>query len=179
MRPKTIDPKTKGTISELNACVYLLRAGYDVYRNVSSTGPVDLLATKDGKYLAVDVKSLPVEEEARNKRLKPRRLKATMRVRRLTAAQKKLNVRYLFVAADGTCNFDGAALSNEIRERNIKRRENIEKLDAEVEAEVEQEDVEEQIDMFEGILQRSKHANIKAEIERDGIKKVFRKVFPA
>lgn len=142
MRPISLGTATKGTISELHACTFLLRAGYDVYRNVSLTGPVDLLTTKGDRCLAIDVKSLPIEKETRDERLKPKELYAPMRVRKLTAAQKKLNVQFLFVAADGTCNFDENVLSNEIRERNIKRRENVERLGVEVE----------QTDIFEKIF---------------------------
>jgi hypothetical protein len=50
-----MDKKHIGAHSELAACAWLLRNGYEVYRNVSPHGLVDVIATKDGKIYKFDV----------------------------------------------------------------------------------------------------------------------------
>jgi len=145
MRPPILDTQAKGTISELYACNFLLRAGYNVYRNVSLSGPVDSLATKGGRHLAVDVKSLPAEIELRAQ-VRPGKPYATHRSHKLTNAQKQLRVRFLYVAADGTCNFDETALAMEIEERNIRRRMYVEKLDAEIEEDINKREAKREAD---------------------------------
>lgn len=49
-----------GDIAELQASVWLMGQGYDVFRNLSCVGPVDLVARNraTGAMLAVDVKSV-------------------------------------------------------------------------------------------------------------------------
>lgn len=49
-----------GSIAEHKATVWLLEQGYEVFRNVSPTGKVDLIATKDGEMTKVDVKKLSI-----------------------------------------------------------------------------------------------------------------------
>ena len=49
--------KHKGARSELIACAWLLEQGYEVYRNVSQHGKVDLIAIKNDKMVYVDVKT--------------------------------------------------------------------------------------------------------------------------
>jgi hypothetical protein len=49
--------KHKGAHSEPVACTWLLRQGYDVFRNVSDRGSVDVVAIKDGEISLFDVKS--------------------------------------------------------------------------------------------------------------------------
>jgi Holliday junction resolvase len=46
----------KGAIGELTATVWLLAQGYEVFRNVAADGPVDLIATKGGELIKIDVK---------------------------------------------------------------------------------------------------------------------------
>lgn len=49
-----------GAASELEASAWLIRKGFDVYRNVSATGPVDLVAIdSDGSVTLYDIKSSP------------------------------------------------------------------------------------------------------------------------
>jgi len=52
-----MDTKHRGAHSELVACAWLLRRGYEVFRNVSQHGLIDLIAMKDGKTLFIDVKT--------------------------------------------------------------------------------------------------------------------------
>jgi Holliday junction resolvase-like predicted endonuclease len=55
-----MDTKHVGARSELLACAWLLAEGYEVFRNVSSHGHVDIIALKDGKTFYFDVKTLKV-----------------------------------------------------------------------------------------------------------------------
>jgi hypothetical protein len=55
----TIDKKHKGARNELAAVCWLLDQGYEVFRNVSQHGPVDLIATRNGEIHFFDVKSTP------------------------------------------------------------------------------------------------------------------------
>jgi hypothetical protein len=43
--------------TELAACLFLLREGYEVFRNISACGTADLIACKGDKVLRIDVKS--------------------------------------------------------------------------------------------------------------------------
>lgn len=49
--------KHRGAETELKACAWLLGEGYEVFRNVSPFGSVDIIATKDGVTRYIDVKS--------------------------------------------------------------------------------------------------------------------------
>ena len=47
----------KGDFAEFYAVTWLWDQGYEVFLNAGCTGPVDLIATKDGKTVLVDVKT--------------------------------------------------------------------------------------------------------------------------
>ena len=49
--------KHTGARNELAAVVWLLESGYEVFRNVSQHGLIDVLAIKDGETLLLDIKS--------------------------------------------------------------------------------------------------------------------------
>lgn len=49
--------KHRGALSELRACVWLLEQGYEVFRNVSDCGPIDLMAVKGTEAIRIDVKT--------------------------------------------------------------------------------------------------------------------------
>lgn len=51
-----IERGNRGALNELLAATWLLKQGYDVFRNVSSHGDVDLIAIRDGGTLRLDVK---------------------------------------------------------------------------------------------------------------------------
>jgi hypothetical protein len=48
---------TKGAIGELRVCVDLLGQGYEVFRAVSPSCSCDLIATKQGKSLSIEVRT--------------------------------------------------------------------------------------------------------------------------
>lgn len=75
----------KGAQSELMACAWLLEHGYDVFRNVAPTGPIDLVAFdwKTKSIILIDVKSVASA--------------------RPSPEQKDLGVTFLYVMPDGSC----------------------------------------------------------------------------
>ena len=81
----SIDRTERGTYCEVVACAWLLKNGYDVFRNVSPHGPIDLVAVKEGVSLFFDVKS------------------ATTGFPSKTLEQHRLGVRILSVRPDGSC----------------------------------------------------------------------------
>jgi len=52
-----MSPGTCGAASELVACAYLMRAGYEVFRAVSPSTSCDLIACRDGVTKRVEVRS--------------------------------------------------------------------------------------------------------------------------
>lgn len=52
-----IKRKHQGAHGELIACAWLLRQGYEVFRNISAHGIVDIIGMKDGIVELYDVKS--------------------------------------------------------------------------------------------------------------------------
>ena len=77
--------KRKGDINEINVCSLLLKDGYEVFKNICCTGPVDLILMKDNKITLVDVKSV---NQLREK---------ICIINKLTPIQKKLGVILLGV----------------------------------------------------------------------------------
>lgn len=51
--------KYKGDYTEYKAVTYLMESGYEVFKNVSSKGPVDMIAYKDHTLIYIDVKTVP------------------------------------------------------------------------------------------------------------------------
>ncbi len=98
----------QGAYSELAAAVYLLKQGYEVFRNLSPCGPVDLVAIRDDEILQIDVKSTRIYRHWRG----PDGAKATNHDRRFsvqpskkrTKAQIRRGVRILYVVGD-VCGF--------------------------------------------------------------------------
>lgn len=83
-----IHQKHRGAHNELLAAVWLLSRGYEVFRNVSAHGPVDLIAMRNGEVFKIDVKSCD-----RFPRGTPQ----------LTNEQRALGVKLLAVYPDGNC----------------------------------------------------------------------------
>lgn len=77
-----------GARSEMLACAHLIKAGWLVFRNVSATGPIDLVAiSEDGSITRrYDVKTGAVGTGV------------------LTPRQVRLGVWLLLVKTDGTCD---------------------------------------------------------------------------
>ena len=84
--------KRKGDINEINVCSLLLKDGYEVFKNICCTGPVDLIIMKDNNTTLVDVKSVH--------QLKTLGSRETIKIYfgcKLTPIQKKLGVILLGV----------------------------------------------------------------------------------
>lgn len=90
----TLIEKHKGARSELLASVWLLEQGYEVFRNVSAFGDVDIVGIKDGKIELFDVKTATKNPEGRILRNK------------FSQKQKELGVKCICVFTDGSCEFD-------------------------------------------------------------------------
>lgn len=55
--PEELASSVKGAINELEVCAWLMRQGYEVFRNVSPTGKGDLIIWRHGEEpIIVDVK---------------------------------------------------------------------------------------------------------------------------
>jgi len=52
------DSNRIGDLAEHYAITYLWDNGYEVFRNCGCTGPIDMVAYKDGKTLLIDVKTM-------------------------------------------------------------------------------------------------------------------------
>jgi Holliday junction resolvase-like predicted endonuclease len=62
-----VQRKHKGALAELGASTWLLNEGYEVFRNVSQHGAVDIIARHPvpGAILLIDVKTGPLGETKR------------------------------------------------------------------------------------------------------------------
>jgi len=76
--------KRTGDITEIAACNLLLKEGYEVFRNLCCTGPVDIVIIKNNKVSLVDIKT-------------PHVYKEKMHFPKLTQTQKELGVILLGV----------------------------------------------------------------------------------
>jgi hypothetical protein len=85
--PRKAPDKHRGTQAELIACAYLLGEGYEVFRNISPSGPADIIACKGTELLRIDVKSGAYHPKLRE-------------------VQKRDGVVILYVDKDGGCEFD-------------------------------------------------------------------------
>jgi hypothetical protein len=89
--------KHKGAKGELIACAWLLSEGYEVFRNVSPFGIIDVVAIKDNKISYFDVSTRP---------------------KLPTEAQIEAGVRIICVNDDGNCEiceFTSMSLRNSIK----------------------------------------------------------------
>ena len=89
-----MDRKHVGAHNELLASVWLLKQGYEVFRNVSQHGLVDIVAMKDGATVLFDVKQAAFTIDGKKSQ-------AT-----LTAGQIALEVKVINVYPDATCFID-------------------------------------------------------------------------
>ena len=89
-----MDQKHIGAHNELLATVWLLKRGYEVFRNISQHGDIDLIALKDGKAIHLDVKAAQytVDGYPGTVKIKPRQIEA--------------GVKVLMVYPDGECAID-------------------------------------------------------------------------
>lgn len=82
-----IHKKHKGSLSEHIACIWLLKQGYEVFRNISQAGIADILAFKDDEIIKIDVKTAMVNQKS-----------GTVYCSGPSEDQKKQGVRLLMVA---------------------------------------------------------------------------------
>jgi hypothetical protein len=87
MNPDKITGKHAGAFGELKACAWLLKQGYDVYRNVSPFGLADIIAVRGQERMLLDVKL--VGDKTRG--------------RKLSQAQIAAGILPLYVYTDGCC----------------------------------------------------------------------------
>lgn len=57
-----MDRKHQGALAEIIAAAWLLKEGYEVFRNVSSHGLIDIVAIRADEILRLDVKTIKVGE---------------------------------------------------------------------------------------------------------------------
>lgn len=81
-----MERKHKGAHSELVACAWLLRRGYEVFRNVSQHGRYDMIAIKGTKVAYIDVKTCHPDAKGHLRRTAP-----------------PPGIIYLLIGPDGRC----------------------------------------------------------------------------
>lgn len=89
-----LSTKHIGAHNELAASTWLLRQGYEVFRNVSRHGDVDLIGMLEGKVELFDVKSAV------------RAADGTILRHKFSKQQIDLGVKCICVFEDGSCEFD-------------------------------------------------------------------------
>lgn len=89
---------TKGMSNEFIAASWMVNNGYNIYWRTIDSDPIDFVAVKKttGEVLKIDVKSASIR-----KTWKP----GTMISRKVSAYQKQLGVKILYVFKDGQCKF--------------------------------------------------------------------------
>src|ERR1700722_6160557 len=85
-----------GARNEMVATVWLMGRGYQVFRNVSPHGPIDLIGMKDGKFEYFDVKMSYIRPGGGAVKIK------------VNSVQAALGVKILHVMRDGSCEVDEA-----------------------------------------------------------------------
>lgn len=83
----------KGAVSELAACIWLLSNNYEVFRNVTPNGKIDIVAVKGDELIKIDVKSA----HFRKGRL--------IIDRRFQLEAIKLGIKVLYVFGDSHCEW--------------------------------------------------------------------------
>ena len=82
----------KGDLAEFYAVTWLWDNGYEVFLNAGCTGPIDMIAFKDGKTILIDVKTVILDPRF------PNAIKSKNSSR--TAGQKELGVVILNFDSD-------------------------------------------------------------------------------
>lgn len=101
-----VEMKHRGDWAELIACAWLMERGYQVFRNVSSRGPIDLVAMKGVETLYIDVKNVAIDMLTSREKIG----EARARKGRLSDDQQAAGIRLLYVSPDGICSFDLAPI---------------------------------------------------------------------
>jgi hypothetical protein len=58
-------PGFKGALHETLACAWFMSQGYEVFRNVSPHGPVDMIAMRGNEIIKVDVKTASISRKSK------------------------------------------------------------------------------------------------------------------
>jgi hypothetical protein len=88
----------RGARNEMIATVWLMGHGYQVFRNVSAHGPIDLIGLKNGIFEYFDVKKNIKTSEGETTRI------------RVKVDQARLGVKILSVFPDGRCEIDSTPM---------------------------------------------------------------------
>jgi Holliday junction resolvase-like predicted endonuclease len=100
-----MNKKHVGTKNEMLAIAFLLDQGYEVFRNVSPHGPIDIIVRKGTEFINIDVKSVI------------RRVDGSLSACQLTEEQNLLKVKRVFVESNGNCLFEQTKVK-EVKTRN-------------------------------------------------------------
>lgn len=92
------------------ACVFLMRAGYSVFRNVCAKGPIDIIAVRGHELRKFDVKSTDPTKSGR----------ILSRVSMKTKYQQENNIEILHVESNGKCYFENEVVSQIINTNATK-----------------------------------------------------------
>jgi|SRR5674476_703937 len=84
--------KHRGAHSEMLACAWLIEQGYEVFRNVSPFGDIDIVGWKDGVFEGFDVKTLPHNSK---------------KTRFARPSQTRRDVKFIIVTQSGKCSIAG------------------------------------------------------------------------
>lgn len=103
----------KGNWAEDVAAKWLRGLGYEVFRNVHNTGPIDLIAIKEDRVRKIDVKLLKQVEYTAF--VGGRRIGVFGKP--LTKIQKEQGVEHLYVTHDGFCAFSKRVVRNYLMEK--------------------------------------------------------------
>ena len=99
MSEKDLKAKHKGSHAELKAAAWLLEQGYEVFKNVSPHGEIDLIAIKGNEIRKIDVK------------------------RTYRGGSPIEGVEYLTMMANGSFRFMGQRKPRGVRTRDLTPRE--------------------------------------------------------
>lgn len=102
-RVSVVEHKHIGSYSELIAAAWLLERGYEVFRNVSMCGPIDIVAIKGRETLLIDVKTVRPTMLISRQKLGQARLASKPQ---LKPPQREKGVIALYVGPDGFCSFN-------------------------------------------------------------------------
>ena len=91
-----IETKHRGAHSEMIACAWLIEQGYEVFRNVSQHGEIDVVGRRAGVFESFDVKTSLNEKQ---------RVFGT-------PSQAKQAIRLILVRPGGECSFADAEPAN-------------------------------------------------------------------
>lgn len=101
-RRNPIPQKHRGSWSEIVASAWLLEQGYEVFKNVSSHGPIDLVAIRGVQTVYIDVKTVTLEMLVSRGNVGTARSAGG----RLSADQTQAGITPLYVSPDGFCSFN-------------------------------------------------------------------------